>query len=139
MTRDRATAEDLSQETFLRVFQHADRYVAGGGFRGWLFAIARNLALHHLRHRAIERRPVPAALAGSDPAEEAELKRAVEVAIDRVQEPFRSAVVLCSIDGLSYEEAAVACECSVKTLSSRLARGRAQLRGLLAPFLKEEP
>ncbi len=138
LLRDRAAAEDLSQETFLRVYRHADRYVPGGGFRGWLFAIARNLALNHLRHRALEKRPDARPLKPSDPAEHAELQRAVEDAIDRIEEPFRSALVLCSIDGLSYEEAAVACDCSIKTLSSRLARARAQLRSLLAPFLPEE-
>lgn len=135
MVRDRAAAEDLSQETFLRVYRHADRYVPGGGFRGWLFAIARNLALKHLRHRSLEEKSGPRPERAGDPAEHAELRRAVDAAIDRIEEPFRSALVLCSIDGLSYEEAAAACSCSVKTLSSRLARARARLRSLLAPFL----
>ena len=138
MTGDRAAAEDLSQETFLRVFRHASRYVAGGGFRGWLYAIARNLALNHGRDRAMEKRIEPARPTRSDAVERAELERAVEAAIDRIDEPFRSALVLCTLDGLSYEEAAFACDCSVKTLSSRLARARARLRELLAPFIKEE-
>jgi len=138
MTGDRAASEDLSQEVFLRVFRHASRYVAGGGFRGWLFAIARNLALNYGRHRRMERRVRAPAPRSEDPAERAELERAVEAAIDRIDEPFRSALVLCTVDGLSYDEAAAACGCTVKTLSSRLARARMRLRELLSPHLKED-
>lgn len=46
--------------------------------------------------------------------------------------------MLCSVDGVSYKEAAVACGCSEKTISSRLARARARLRELLAPHLRED-
>lgn len=138
MTRDRGAAEDLSQETFLRVFRHAGRYVPGGGFRGWLYAIARNLALNHGRDRAAERCIEATRREEGDPVERAEFERAVDDAIDRIDEPFRSALVLCTLDGLSYEEAAAACDCSVKTISSRLARARARLRELLAAHLKEE-
>ena len=138
MTGNRAAAEDLSQETFLRVFRHASRYVPGGGFRGWLFAIARNQALNHRRHASLEK-PLPEPPQPVAPsAEHAELDRAVERAIDQIDEPFRSALVMCSVDGVSYKEAAEACGCSVKTISSRLARGRARLRDILAPFLREE-
>src|SRR5437016_3024972 len=130
MTGDASGAEDLSQETFLRVYRHAARYVPGGGFRGWLFAIARNLALNHGRQRRMEKSFAPVPSEAGDPIERAELERAVDAAIDRIEEPFRSALVLCSLDGLSYGDAAAACGCSVKTLSSRLARARAKLREL---------
>ncbi len=137
LTGDRATAEDLSQETFLRVFRHARHYVPGGGFRAWVYTIARRLALNHGRDRAADRgrRPEIAPAAIPDGGERSELQRAIERAIEGVTEPFRSALVLCVLQGLSYEEAAEASGCSVKTLSSRLARGRERFRELIAPYL----
>lgn len=138
LTGDRAAAEDLSQETFLRVYRHASRYVPGGGFRAWLYTIARHLALNHQRDRALERErlpepapPVPA----PDGGERGELQQAIERAVEAVSEPFRSALVMCVLHGLSYEEAAAACGCSVKTLSSRLARGRERFREAMTPYL----
>ncbi len=138
MTGDRALAEDLSQETFLRVFRHAATYVPGGGFRAWLFAIARNLAWKHGRRPAPAAPPPPPEPAPAETARRAEPEAAVGAALDRIEEPFRSALVLCSVDGVSYKEAADACGCSVKTISSRLARARARLRDLLAPQLRED-
>lgn len=138
MTGDRALAEDLSQETFLRVFRHASSYVPGGGFRAWLFAIARNLAFKHGRRPVPVVPPPPAEPAPAEAARNLELQAAVSSALDRIEEPFRSALVLCSVDGVSYKEAASACGCSVKTISSRLARARARLRELLAPHLRED-
>lgn len=138
MTGDRALAEDLSQETFLRVYRHASGYVPGGGFRAWLFAIARNLAFKESRRRAPPPLPSPAGPAPADAARQVELQAAVSAALDRIEEPFRSVLVLCSVDGVSYKEAASACGCSVKTISSRLARARARLRELLAPHLRED-
>ena len=137
MTGDRALAEDLSQETFLRVYRHAARYVPGGGFRAWLFAIARNLAFKRGR-RPLPARPPSPVREPAELARQAELQAAVSAALDRIEEPFRSALVLCSVDGVSYKEAADACGCGVKTLSSRLARARARLRELLAPHLRED-
>jgi RNA polymerase sigma-70 factor, ECF subfamily len=137
---ERAAAEDLCQETFLRVYRHASRYVPGGGFRAWIYTIARHLALNHQRDRSLERdrRPEPPAAARPpDGGEGHELQRAINRAIEAVSEPFRSALVLCVLHGLSYEEAAQASGCSVKTLSSRLARGRERFRELMAPYLAD--
>jgi RNA polymerase sigma-70 factor (ECF subfamily) len=139
MTGDRALAEDLSQETFLRVYRHASRYIPGGGFRAWLFTIARNLAFKHGRRQAPAPFPPPADPGPADAARHVELQAAVSAALDRIDEPFRSALLLCSVDGVSYKEAASVCGCSVKTISSRLARARARLRDLLAPHLREDP
>ncbi len=136
LTGDRATAEDLSQEAFLRVYRNSSRYVAGGGFRAWLYTIARHLALNHQRNRKLERERLPDPRESESPRlEGGELQQAIDHAIDAISEPFRSALVLCVLHGLSYEEAAAASGCSVKTLSSRLARGRDQFRHLMVPYL----
>ncbi|MBI4566137.1 MAG: RNA polymerase sigma factor [Planctomycetes bacterium] len=134
---NRAAAEDLTQEAFLRVYRNANRYVPGGGFRAWLYTIARHLAMNHVRDRSMEKTmtPVPEPVAPPPEPERSELRKAIDLAIGGVPEPFRSALVLCVVEGLSYEEAAEACGCSVKTLSSRLARGRERFRELMAPYL----
>ena len=140
MTRDRETAEDLTQETFLRVFRNADSYRPGQGFCPWLFTIARNLANNHRRRRRLETQIRPDSNGRQDdPAsavENGELQHKVEENLHRVEEPFRSALILCVLQGLSYEDAAKVCGCSVKTLSSRLARARARFRTLMHPYLR---
>lgn len=139
MTGDAASADDLTQESFLRVYRNSARYVPGGGFRAWLYTIARHLALNHLRDRhqeaAVPAAPPPMEAPLPDGGERGELQSMIERAIDAVPEPFRSALLLCVLHGLSYEEAAEASGCSVKTLSSRLARGRERFRELVAPYL----
>lgn len=138
MTGDAASADDLAQEAFLRVYRNSARYVPGGGFRAWLYTIARHLALNHLRDRHQETPAVAVPVAEApapDGGERGELQSMIERAIDAVPEPFRSALLLCVLHGLSYEEAAEASGCSVKTLSSRLARGRERFRELVAPYL----
>lgn len=137
MTGDAASADDLAQDAFLRVYRNSARYVPGGGFRSWLYTIARHLALNHLRDRRLETPAVATPLESPAPdgGERTELQSMIERAIDAVPEPFRSALLLCVLHGLSYEEAAEASGCSVKTLSSRLARGRERFRELVAPYL----
>jgi RNA polymerase sigma-70 factor (ECF subfamily) len=71
MLRDEAAAEDLLQETFLRVWQHADQWSGQGAFKGWLFRIATNLALNHIR--AGRRHPEQPLLPPEDFTEEASL------------------------------------------------------------------
>jgi len=137
MTGDAAAGEDLAQETFLRVLRHAGRYRPGGGFRAWLYAIARRLALTYLGRvlRKTNGWPAEIAVAEPDPLERIELQAAIDRALEAVDEPFRSALLLVVVEELSYEEAARACECPVKTLSSRVARGRERFRELMAPYL----
>jgi RNA polymerase sigma-70 factor, ECF subfamily len=143
---ERTAAEDLTQETFLRVYRGAASYVPGRGARPWIVTIARNLALKQRRRRALEARApqhlrtqAAALRASPDPssrAEQGELGDKIQDALAAIDEPFRSALSLCAVQGLSYEEAAATLECSVKTLSSRLARARARFRQLLSPYLR---
>ena len=137
---DRGAAEDLTQETFLRVLDQAARFRrSGGSAQPWILTIGRNLALKHLRRRALEARarPVPerASVDPSRELEQHELGERIQGALDGIDEPFRSALVLCAFEQLSYQEAAAIQSVSVKTLSSRLARARARFRDLLAPYL----
>jgi RNA polymerase sigma-70 factor (ECF subfamily) len=139
MTGREALAEDVVQETFLTVVNGAPGYEPDrGSFRGWLFGVARNQLLRRLRS---ERPYLPIAedaaetAAPDDPHAElagrqelARLRRAVLV----LPEHYREALVLCGLQGLSYEDAAEALGCAVGTVRSRLSRGREILAGRLS-------
>lgn len=138
---DRAWAEDLCQETFLRVYRNRDEYTERHQFKAWLYRIARNLALDFLRR---ERRRPTVALppgpvhVGPGPAEETrarELEGAIERAIGQLPVKFRNVLVLCALEGMSYEEAAEIEGCPAKTISSRLSRARRRFADSLEAYL----
>ncbi len=146
MTGNREAAEDLTQEAYLRAFRSFDRYNRSLPFENWLFRILTNLFVDSLR-----RRPKQAPLSLDHAmGGEAEDEYAFEIADhdsdpeqiilkdvmdERLQEGiaalpkhFRTAVLLCDVDGMSYEEIARAMNTSVGTVRSRIHRGRMQLR-----------
>jgi RNA polymerase sigma-70 factor (ECF subfamily) len=149
---DRARAEDLTQEVFLRVFVHRQRYRAGGKFSAWLFTIAVNLAKNEIRSRVRHRTTtslehlqevsgdVELALVDRNRrpdrhAEQAELERAVSEAVQELPGPYREAVVLRDLDGLSYEEISEILGVPGGTVRSRINRARHLLKKKLLPFL----
>jgi RNA polymerase sigma-70 factor (ECF subfamily) len=136
---DRAAAEDVCQEVFMKVYRAGDKLRQPQVFQSWLYTVARNLSISHLRRRRSEsRRPTPQPRLAEGPEEataQAELERVVEEAIERIPEPFRSALLLCQTEKLSYEEAARVQGCSLKTFSSRLHRAREKFRELVRPYL----
>ncbi len=140
-------AEDLAQEVFLRAYERRASYrEASGSFSAWIHGIARNLAIDFLRRRrSTVPLPDPSSTAGpvarntapDAGATDHETRVALERAIAGLPLVFRTAVVLCAIEGMSYEEAAAIEGCPAKTISSRLARGRALLRTALARHLDD--
>jgi len=138
MTGREALAEDVVQETFLVVVNGAAGYdPQRGSFPGWLFGVARHQLLRRLRS---ERPYLPIAedagdtLAPDDPhAELAERQQLARLrrAVLSLPEHYREALVLCGLQGVSYEDAAVALGCAVGTVRSRLSRGREILGGRL--------
>ncbi|RZS87246.1 RNA polymerase sigma-29 (SigE) subunit [Motilibacter rhizosphaerae] len=141
LTGDRHDAEDLTQEVFVRVFRSLSSY-APGTFEGWLHRITVNLFLDGVRKRSrVRLDPLPddadVRLAGRQPSPEAVLVDSgldpdVEAALAALPPDFRAAVVLCDIEGLSYEEIAATLGVKLGTVRSRISRGRAQLRAALA-------
>ncbi len=141
LTGDRYDAEDLTQDVFLRVFRSLGDYVPGT-FEGWLHRITTNLFLDRVRRRArirFEGLPEDAAerLAGREPSpaqayDERHLDDDVQAALDALPPDFRAAVVLCDLEGLSYEEIADTLGVKIGTVRSRIHRGRSQLREALA-------
>ncbi|MDQ3463622.1 MAG: RNA polymerase sigma factor SigE [Actinomycetota bacterium] len=138
-------AEDLTQETFVRVFRSLANYQPGT-FEGWLHRITTNLFLDLVRRRQrirfdalpedTERMP------GSAPSPEqvyadTYLDPQIQNALDALPPDFRVAVVLCDIEGLTYEEIAATLGIKLGTVRSRIHRGRVQLREALAHLAPE--
>jgi RNA polymerase sigma-70 factor (ECF subfamily) len=125
------TARDLTQEVFLRVSRTAIREDANGDLSGWLFRIARNLALDH--HRTRQRHPDPLALV-EDPIRAAsqDIDLAVKEALASLPEVDRDVFLMREVAGLGYEEIATACELTPDAVRNRIHRTRLHLRAQLA-------
>lgn len=133
-------AEDLTQDTFIRVFRSLSNYQAGT-FEGWLHRITTNLFLDMVRRRnriRMEALPEDYARVPSntpDPEQiyhDSRLDPALQRALDSLAPDFRAAVVLCDIEGLSYEEIGTTLGVKLGTVRSRIHRGRQAIREHLA-------
>lgn len=140
---DAEAAADATQESFLAAFQHIAHF-RKGSFRAWLLRITANFCYDVLRKQrtrpqsSLENLPaefsearLPAGEAEEDPAvraEQEELSREVQRALNTLPPEQRAVIVLCDIEEFSYEEAARTLGISLGTLKSRLSRGRARLR-----------
>jgi len=136
MVFDAGTAEDLLQETFLRVYREAARYDPCRPLEPWLFRIARNLAVDHLRSR--KRKPLAGLTGPEAPALEAEdpapgpdacaVAREREVllrkGLEKLRPSQREVFVLVDLEGLKYEEVANLMSISVKAVGARLRKAR---------------
>jgi RNA polymerase sigma-70 factor, ECF subfamily len=130
-------AEDLTQEVFVRVFRSLSSYTPGT-FEGWLHRITTNLFLDMARRRQRIRfeglgDAAAGRLSGDEPTpaqafDARHLDGDVQQALAALAPEYRAAVVLCDIEGLSYEEVASTLGVKLGTVRSRIHRGRAQLR-----------
>ncbi|WP_319457206.1 MULTISPECIES: RNA polymerase sigma factor SigE [unclassified Mycobacterium] len=133
-------AEDLTQETFIRVFRSVQNYQPGT-FEGWLHRITTNLFLDMVRRRNRIRMEALPEDYDRVPADEpnpeqiyhdSRLGPDLQAALDSLAPEFRAAVVLCDIEGLSYEEIGATLGVKLGTVRSRIHRGRQALRDYLA-------
>ena len=141
LTGNRHDAEDLTQEVFVRVFRSLSTYTPGT-FEGWLHRITTNLFLDQARRKQrirfdamTEERAdrLTSALPSPDAAyADQQFDDDVESALATLPPDFRAAVVLCDVEGLSYEEIAEILGAKLGTVRSRIHRGRALLRRALA-------
>jgi RNA polymerase sigma-70 factor (ECF subfamily) len=146
-------AADVTQDAFFAAFRGISSYHGGSSFRAWLLRISSNLACDHWRR--IQRRPaesleylteenetpspeILSALASTvvtDNPEEVvltqELQAIIQQGLEKLPLDQRVAVVLCDVEGLSYEEVAESAQVSIGTIRSRISRGRARLRNYL--------
>ena len=147
-TGDWASAEDISQEVFLRVFKTAKEYRPLSSFKTWLFKIATNLCLNELRDNKIHRNAIDifelneagfvAALASKCPSpiremENRELSSTLKEAIKSLPENQRVALLLHKYSGFSYLEISQMMNCSISAVESLIHRARKSLRKQLPP------
>jgi RNA polymerase sigma factor (sigma-70 family) len=134
VVRDAHGAEDAFQATFLILLRKAGTIGKGRSVASWLYQVAYRISL---RARAGAARAPAAAddrirsVSRDDPTPTGDLWQVLDEEINRLPEKYRSAVVLCDLEGLSRDEAARALGCPGGTVASRLARGREQLRARL--------
>jgi RNA polymerase sigma-70 factor (ECF subfamily) len=148
--RERTQAEDMAQETFLRVFRHAARYRPEARFSTWLYKIASNLCLNEIKKTRLRQGPSLTDSAGPDPdgtrlvsrliapgetplslAERNEAQRCLEKAIDHLPDEQRTTLILVEHHHLSYKETADVLEVTVSAVKMRMKRARETLRELL--------
>jgi RNA polymerase sigma-70 factor (ECF subfamily) len=151
MVRNREVAEDLAQDTFIKVLNHIDRYRPEFKLSSWLFKIANNVAIDHLRKRSLDTISMDGSPHAATSAEieattlelaakqetaleemEArELGSAIERAIEGLRPEYRSCIMLRHVEGRSYEEIASLLDLPLGTVKTYIHRARHQLREAL--------
>lgn len=149
-------AQDLLQEGLLKAYRSYNRFKKGTSFDRWVFQIIYRSFVDLYRKK--KRRPYVSSLDESPPhleqekppevpdysalpeemALKQELGATIQKALLQLPDEFRAAVILCDIQGFSYEEISQILQCSLGTVRSRIHRGRRLLRELLRPYLKGE-
>jgi RNA polymerase sigma-70 factor (ECF subfamily) len=154
MIRDRELAEDLAQDTFIKVLNHIDRYRPEFKLSSWLFKIANNVAIDQLRRReldtlsldgapnartrdeveatalqAVDRTETPLA-----ELESRELGSHIEQAIAKLRPEYRACILLRHVEGRSYEEIAESLDLPLGTVKTYIHRARHELREFLEPY-----
>jgi RNA polymerase sigma-70 factor, ECF subfamily len=142
LTFDRDRAEEIAQESFLRLFQAAHQYEERGKLTSYLYSIATNLVRSEQRRRKRWNLLVPRFTLHVDREEptpqagllEDEIRSQVRRALEQLPLHFRAPLVLREIEGWSYERIAEALDCRVGTVKSRISRGRERLKDALEPY-----
>ena len=129
---EREAARDLTQEVFLRVSRTAIPIASEDQLAGWLFKIARNVAVDH--HRQRRRRPETDLGSAPESTKDAqqEMALALKQALATLPDLDRDVFLLREVSGLTREEIATACELTVDAVRSRIHRARLELRAVLA-------
>jgi RNA polymerase sigma-70 factor, ECF subfamily len=152
-TGDRERAEDLVQETFIRVYRHLHRFDQSKKFSTWIYTIASNLAKNELRNRSrnplvlfqairktweADQRPLEwedNTYRPDDLFRKRHLRHLVESAVEELPEHHRVVFVLREMEGKTYEEIAEITGCNLGTVKSRLNRARNNFAQIIAPLL----
>ncbi|MFA6234782.1 MAG: sigma-70 family RNA polymerase sigma factor [Bacteroidota bacterium] len=153
MTSDPDEADDLLQETFLKAYRFFDKFEQGTNCKAWLFRIMKNSFINIYRRTSKEPDKVDyndvedfyhsIRAESTDPNDLEErifsniLDDDVSTALESLPEDFRTVVILCDIEGFTYEEIADFVECPIGTVRSRLHRGRKMLRVKLYDYAKQ--
>ena len=148
LVRDREKAEDLAQDTFIKVLNAIDRYDPTFKFSSWIFKIAHNTALDQLRRREpetlsldgsphartaaeVEATTITPASTDENPEQytaSKEIGGVIEQAIDRLRPEYRTAILLCHVEGRAYEEIAQIMDVPLGTVKTYIHRARNELK-----------
>jgi RNA polymerase sigma-70 factor (ECF subfamily) len=151
MVRDREQAEDLAQETFIKVLNNIEKYSPEFKFSSWILKIANNLAIDALRRRRLDTVSIDGSANAATMAEveatsieladrgetaldelaNRELGSAIEQAIGRLRPMYRSCILMRHVDGRSYEEIAQLLDLPLGTVKTYIHRARHELREAL--------
>ena len=136
MLNDREEANDITQDTFLRVYRHIERYKPEHKFSTWIYAIASRLCIDRLRKVKGNIQELDFNLPDNWPLPEEQviqnqMRQDIDSAINRLPEKYRLVIVLRHLNELSYEEIATALEIPVNTVKTHLFRGREILKQTL--------
>ncbi|OGU27405.1 MAG: hypothetical protein A3K13_05080 [Gemmatimonadetes bacterium RIFCSPLOWO2_12_FULL_68_9] len=154
MVRDRELAEDLAQETFVKVLNALDSYRPEFKFSSWIFKIANNASIDHLRRRQLDTLSLDGAPGATSPdrveatqlqlsdkgetplqeVEARELGSAIEQAIGKLRPEYRACIVLRHIEDRPYGEIAEILDLPLGTVKTYIHRARAELKDLLGPL-----
>jgi RNA polymerase sigma-70 factor (ECF subfamily) len=157
LTRNARDAEDLVQDSLLRAYRFWDSFQQDSNCKAWLLRIVTNTFINEYQRKKRSREVLDAASAEQDATDgvlvqasafdkqspaDAMLQKSVsddvQRALDSLPDDFRTAVILCDMQGLSYKEIAEIMECPVGTVMSRLFRGRKLLAAALRDFAVSE-
>lgn len=161
MVRDADLVQDIAQETFIRAYRGLAQFRGEAQFYTWLYRIAVNTAKKHLMELKRDPLVTQTALQGEDEEETSahelepsvhsadaetpeailaskEIALAVNEVLDALPEELRQAIVLREIEGLSYEEIAVALSCPIGTVRSRIFRAREAISKRIKPMLSHQ-
>ena len=138
----RSGGEELAQETFVRLYEHAANYRESGKLAPYLFRIGTNLVRSESRKRKLREMLLLRFHTNGQPHEpppdrqalQGEIQKVVSAALQKLPPHYRAPLVLREIEGWSYEEIAGALAIPTGTVKSRIGRGREELRKALAPY-----
>ncbi|MBI2615746.1 MAG: sigma-70 family RNA polymerase sigma factor [Gemmatimonadetes bacterium] len=154
MVRDRELAEDLAQEAFVKALNALDSYRPEFKFSSWMFKIANNAAIDHLRRRQLDTLSLDGAPGATTPrqmeetsiqlsdkgetplqaVEARELGSAIEQAIGKLRPEYRACIILRHIEDRPYEEIAEILDLPLGTVKTYIHRARAELKEMLGPL-----
>lgn len=153
LTYNEEDADDLIQETYMKAFKFMDKYEEGTNAKAWLFKILKNAYINEYRKKVKAPQKVDVADVGMvQPADNAndrlnadlrddiyvnEMGDEVTRALDQLPEDFRTVILLCDIEGFSYEEMSKIIDIPIGTIRSRLFRARNALKELLKPYAEK--
>jgi len=148
-------AQDLTQDAFIRAFKAFDSYKFGTSFNRWLYRIVTNLYIDQVRKKkrtpvidhldeklemddgSVSREISDSSYSPEDVLLKTQIDERLQKALNKISPEFKTAIILCDVEGFSYEEIAEIMGTSTGTVRSRIHRARHSMRNMLSPYSKE--